>query len=88
MYRPDMPHAILQEAVPRGFSIIHEFRKAGRGGEISVIYRSHLGLRSLKVTAGHYTYEKLLFQLSIGVSRMNIVETSANCYVCLLQRTV
>lgn len=72
-FRPDMPDAILNGSAPCNFNIMHEFRSNGRGGGISVIYRSNISVRRLNITANHLTYERLSFKFTIGSARLNIV---------------
>ena len=71
-FRPDMPSAILNDAAPDNYSIIHEFRSSGRGGGIAVIHKSHISIRRIEATTTHSTYERLLFKCTVGSSRINV----------------
>jgi Reverse transcriptase (RNA-dependent DNA polymerase)/Endonuclease-reverse transcriptase len=72
-FNSDMPDTVTNDAAPLGYSVMHEFRSSGRGGGISVIYRSHLVVRRLKISSLHSSYERLALRVNIGNARMNII---------------
>ena len=68
----DQPPAVVNDIAPSDYLAVHQFRGAGSGGGVAIVYRRHLKLSVVNISSTATSFEHLTVKLTTKNRRVNL----------------